>query len=83
MAGLGGFWGYALGGINWDATPIGTTKASPPLFRCNSILDRVAAWGPRTSSLHPDHAHLHSVRRLHHHQFQRDAARLDRTQQYS
>ncbi|CAH1374088.1 membrane-associated transporter protein [Tenebrio molitor] len=23
MAGLGGFWGYALGGINWDATPIG------------------------------------------------------------
>jgi solute carrier family 45 protein 1/2/4 len=30
MAGLGGFWGYALGGINWDATPIGTTKAPPP-----------------------------------------------------
>ncbi|XP_063930780.1 proton-associated sugar transporter A [Zophobas morio] len=24
MAGLGGFLGYALGGINWDVTPIGT-----------------------------------------------------------
>lgn len=23
MAGLGGFFGYALGGINWDATTIG------------------------------------------------------------
>lgn len=23
MAGLGGFFGYALGGINWDATAIG------------------------------------------------------------
>lgn len=26
MAGLGGFFGYALGGINWDVTTIGESK---------------------------------------------------------
>lgn len=28
MAGLGGFFGYALGGINWDATSIGGWKTA-------------------------------------------------------
>lgn len=65
MAGLGGFMGYSLGGINWDATAIGKMVLiiiNP--FWCSHhthvrFCSRCCTGRPRPRSVHSCYIHIH------------------------